>query len=126
MSCGRNPRHIDIRYCFAKDRVDVYCPTEQILADFFTKPLQGYLTRRLKAVLIGHAHISTVLETPSATVQERVESEDFGETIIGHEQTGMGLMRMKLGLMWIKFPRPHKRKMILDRTQPLCVEPRDL
>ncbi len=90
MSCGRNPRHIDIRYCFAKDRVDVYCPTEQILADFFTKPLQGYLTRRLKAVLIGHAHISTVLETPSATVQERVESEDFGETIIGHGQTGNG------------------------------------
>jgi hypothetical protein len=75
---------------------------------------------------MGDAHnISTLLETPSATVQERVESEDFGETIIGHEQTGMGLMRMKLGLMWIKFPRPHKRK-ILDRTQPLCVEPRDL
>jgi hypothetical protein len=61
-------------YFFAKDRVDTEgidienCPTEQVLADFFTNPLQGYLTRRLKAVLIGHAHISTVLETPSATV----------------------------------------------------------
>ena len=46
MSCGRNSRHIDIRYFFANDRrVDtegidiVYCPTDQLLADFFTKPL---------------------------------------------------------------------------------------
>jgi len=89
MSCGRNSRHIDIRYFFAKDRVDtegidiVYCPTEQMLADFFTKPLRGSLFRRLKAVLIGHAHISTLLETSSATVQERVGSEDFGQSIIG-------------------------------------------
>jgi len=51
MSAGRNSRHIDIRYFFAKDRVDtegidiVYCPTEQMLADFFTKPLQGNLFR---------------------------------------------------------------------------------
>ena len=37
----------------------------------------------------------------------------------------MGLMRMKLGLMRMKFLRPHIRQ-ILDRTQPLCVEPKDL
>ena len=89
MSCGRNSRHIDVRYFFAKDRVDtegidiVYCPTEQMLADFFTKPLQGSLFRRFKAVLMANAHISTLLESPSATVQERVGSEDFGQTIIG-------------------------------------------
>ena len=35
------------------------------------------------------------------------------------------VMRMKLGLMRMKFLRPHIRQ-ILDRTQPLCVEPKDL
>ena len=96
MSAGRNSRHIDIRYFFAKDRVDtegidiVYCPTEQMLADFFTKPLQGSLFRRLKAVLMGHAHISTLLNIPSASVQERVGSEDFGESLNGHGETGNG------------------------------------
>jgi hypothetical protein len=46
-SCGPNSRHIDIRYFFIKDRLEIenmtvkHCPTEQMLADFFTKPLQG-------------------------------------------------------------------------------------
>jgi len=42
-------------------------------ADFFTKPLQGSLFRRLKAVLFGHAHISTLKQSPPVTGQERVE-----------------------------------------------------
>ena len=62
----------------------------KMLADFFTKPLQGNLFRRLKAVLMGHAHISKLLDIPSASVQERGGSGDFGETIIGHGQTGNG------------------------------------
>jgi hypothetical protein len=41
-SCGQKSRHIDIRYFFMKDRITtegvdvVYCPTEEMLADFFT------------------------------------------------------------------------------------------
>jgi len=52
-SCTGNLRHVDIRYFFVKDRVDrteieiSYCPTEAILADFFTKLLQGTLFRLL-------------------------------------------------------------------------------
>jgi hypothetical protein len=44
-SCGPNSRHIDIRYFFIKDRLEIkgcnveYGPAEQMLADFFTKPL---------------------------------------------------------------------------------------
>ena len=39
-SCGQQSRHIDIRFFFIKDRIDsgnmniVYCPTEEMLADF--------------------------------------------------------------------------------------------
>jgi hypothetical protein len=49
VSSGKCTRHINIRYFFVKDRVDagevevVYCPTEDMRADFFTKPLQGKL-----------------------------------------------------------------------------------
>jgi hypothetical protein len=50
----------------------VYCPTEQMLADFFTKPLQGNLFRRLKRVVMGHAHIDSLKSIPTATAQERV------------------------------------------------------
>jgi hypothetical protein len=82
-SCGPNSRHIDIRYFFIKDRLEldeftvVYCPTEQMLADFFTKPLQGSLFRRLREVVMGRMHINTLKDFVSAKSQERV-----GETIV--------------------------------------------
>jgi len=31
----------------------IYCPTEEMLADFFTKPLQGALFREFRDVVMG-------------------------------------------------------------------------
>jgi hypothetical protein len=82
-SCGPNSRHIDIRYFFIKDRLEiedfsvVHCPTEQMLADFFTKPLQGSLFKKLKAVIMGHAHIDSLKRDAPVASQERV-----GEDIV--------------------------------------------
>ena len=65
-SCTGNSRHIHIRYFFVKDRVDKkevkveYCPSADMLADFFTKPLQGKLFLKFKAVLMGHMPITTL------------------------------------------------------------------
>jgi hypothetical protein len=45
------PRHINIRYFFMTDRiaskeVDIqWCPTAEMVGDFYTKPLQGALFR---------------------------------------------------------------------------------
>ena len=53
-SSGKRTRHIDIRFYFVADRVasgDLrieHCPTEEMLADYFTKPLQGALFYRLR------------------------------------------------------------------------------
>jgi KUP system potassium uptake protein len=86
-SCGPNSRHIDIRYFFIKDRlgledVDVrYCPTEQMLADFFTKPLQGNLFRKFREVIMGHKHIDTLREIPATPSQERVGKDSLSENI---------------------------------------------
>jgi hypothetical protein len=46
-SSSKRTRHINIRYYFVTDRIAngeisvAYCPTKQMIADFFTKPLQG-------------------------------------------------------------------------------------
>jgi hypothetical protein len=53
-SSGKRTRHIDIRFYFVDDRVasgDLrieHCPTEEMVADYFTKPLQGVLFYRMR------------------------------------------------------------------------------
>jgi hypothetical protein len=52
-------RHVKIRYFFIKERIDEgelkieYLPTEQMVADVLTKPLQGEHFRRLRDRLMG-------------------------------------------------------------------------
>jgi hypothetical protein len=46
-----------------------------MLADFFTKPLQGNLFGRLREVIMGRKHIDTLKEFTSAKSQERVEKD---------------------------------------------------
>jgi hypothetical protein len=82
-SCGQRSRHIDIRYFFITDhskRNDisiVHCPTSQMLADFFTKPLQGSLFRKFRAVLLGLEHISSLhVPHPIDCAKERVGEEN--------------------------------------------------
>jgi hypothetical protein len=90
-SAGPNSRHIDIRYFFIKDRIGLesidvqHCPTEQMLADFFTKPLQGSLFRKFKEVVLGHKHIDTLKQTPPTPSQERVGQYNIGDGVVGRK-----------------------------------------
>ena len=65
-SCTGNSRHIDVRYFFVKDRVDQgeveikHCPTQKMLADFFTKPLQGAWFKYFKRIIMGHVPVEPV------------------------------------------------------------------
>lgn len=80
-SAGQKSRHINIRYFFIKDRVKTeditirHCPTLEMLADFFTKPLQGNLFRKFRDVVLGYVHIDTLTQTPQVSVEERVEDQ---------------------------------------------------
>ena len=53
--------HINIRYFFITDRVNMkeveieWCPTKEMVADFMTKPLQGSHFRRLCGLIMGIA-----------------------------------------------------------------------
>ena len=58
-SAGKRSRHINVRYFFIKDLVEKgmveinYCPTEKMIADYMTKPLQGSLFHRFKCRILG-------------------------------------------------------------------------
>ena len=47
LSSSKRTKHINVRYYFLKDYVNrnkihiVHCPTEDMVGDYFTKPLQG-------------------------------------------------------------------------------------
>jgi len=66
-SCTGNLRHISIRYFFVKDRVEQkefrieYCSTNDMIADYFTKPLQGKQFLRFREVIMGWKHINALL-----------------------------------------------------------------
>ena len=58
-SSGKRTRHIAIRYYFVTERISGgdlrvdYCTTEKMLADFFTKPLQGKLFRMFRSMIMN-------------------------------------------------------------------------
>ena len=58
-SSGKRTKHINIRYFFIKDRIESkelnvkYCPTDEMLADFFTKPLQGSKFEEFRAKVLN-------------------------------------------------------------------------
>jgi hypothetical protein len=58
-SSSRRTRHINIRYYFVTDRVSAkelsieYCPTLEMIGDYFTKPLQGSLFRGFRNAILG-------------------------------------------------------------------------
>jgi hypothetical protein len=98
-SCSQRSRHIDIRYFFITDHVrrdDIlitHCPTADMLADFFTKPLQGALFRKFRSILLGYTHINTLSLSPAdhGLLEERVENESptslsYPENVSSHPE----------------------------------------
>ena len=58
-SSTKRTKHINIRYYFIKQVVDSkqvtieYCPTEDMVSDYFTKPLQGRLFYKLRDIIMN-------------------------------------------------------------------------
>jgi hypothetical protein len=101
-SSGQKSKHIDARYFWIKDRLEKegidmkYCPTEKMIADFFTKPLQGKLFRKIRDIILGYKHISSLDEIDECTSneervgsnkEENVTSPFNGQTSIGDMKT---------------------------------------
>ena len=58
-SCGKRSKHISVRYFFIKDRVDKgelsidWCSASEMVADYFTKPLQGRLFFKFRQLIMN-------------------------------------------------------------------------
>jgi len=56
-SVGKRSRHLNVRYFFVTDMIQKgvikvdYCPTGDMIADFFTKPTQGSLFKKFKRIV---------------------------------------------------------------------------
>jgi hypothetical protein len=80
-SSGKRTRHIEIRYFFAHDRIkngDIvveYCPTGEMLADYFTKPLQGSLFIKFRNRILN-IDPSDVLEDDASEPRSVLKSND--------------------------------------------------
>lgn len=68
-SSGKRTKHINMRYYFAHDRIVnkemrvEHCPTLEMIADFFTKPLQGSLFRKLRDYIMNCVNDSKPVAT---------------------------------------------------------------
>ena len=88
-SSTKRTKHIDIKYYFITDRVkagDVhvaFCPTLEMVADFFTKPLQGRLFHKFRALImnIPWSDPKDNIETePEIPVNDMVKVTGCGDT----------------------------------------------
>lgn len=58
-STTNRTRHINIRYFFVKDRIEskdinvIYTPTDDMVADFFSKPLQGAQFEKFRKIILN-------------------------------------------------------------------------
>jgi hypothetical protein len=104
-SARKNSKHIDVRYFFIKDRLEnggyivEHCRTTKMIADFFTKPLQGSVFRTLRDVIMGQKHISvldsiednSIMKSSSPNeerVEKRISHESFMDNNLIEEAVG--------------------------------------
>ena len=58
-SAGKRSKHINVRHFFIKDRHEKkevsieYCPTDEMIGDYFTKPLQGRKFKKFRKLIMG-------------------------------------------------------------------------
>ena len=100
-SSTKRTKHMDIRYFYVSDHVQnktislQHCPTEEMLADYFTKPLQGALFTRLRNHIMGAEFADGDLQT-----RRSVLDDDDGETQMKaseQNQTASGIATATLG-----------------------------
>ena len=65
-SSSKRTRAVNIRYFFLTNQINKgnlsieYCPTGMMIADFFTKPLQGKLFEEFRDLIMGYKHVSSL------------------------------------------------------------------
>ena len=93
LSSSKRTKHINVRYFFVKDQIEKkllrteFCPTDEMLADFFTKPLQGTLFYKLRDAVMNirsdspfHSSQRSVLGPVDEQTNSEAKDEDEDES----------------------------------------------
>jgi hypothetical protein len=79
-SSGKRAHHISIRYFFVADRIASsevsvqFCPTGEMNADFFTKPLHGILFRKFRDFIMNIAPTTNSLSDQRSVLRNETNS----------------------------------------------------
>ena len=93
-SSSKRTRHINIRYFFVTDRVATnevsiqYCPTGDMVADFFTKPLQGSIFKKFRDQIMNIAPTADSPQDHRSVLENSegdVHTTDDGWTLVVHK-----------------------------------------
>lgn len=97
-SSSKRTRHMNIRYFFITDRVKSgemsikYCPAPSMIADHFTKPLQGHLFRKFRSIVMNMSE-----EVPDADLAwERDLPIPNPQECVGNQVTLIGVVRLRV------------------------------
>jgi hypothetical protein len=99
-SSSKRTRHINIRYFFVADQIAAdevkvaYCPTGDMLADFFTKPLQGSIFQKFR---------NQILNIQGDPVSK---SQDHRSVLRDHTNRSISTTEKKLSTSLRNGPRP--------------------
>jgi hypothetical protein len=113
-SSGRRTRHINIRYFFVKDRVASgevkieYCPTESMMADFFTKPLQGALFKKMRDQIMNSNPMIDYGSEDCRSVLNLISGDTV--TAYGTVGTDINTMSQSTDDVWITVESKRERK----------------
>ena len=89
LSSGKRARHINIPYFFITDRIArnevtiQYCPTKKMVADYFTRPLQGALFYKFRDQIMGVVEMETILGVYPINHRSVLESYQSDTTNVG-------------------------------------------
>ena len=91
-SSGKQTRHIDIRYFWISDRLKSgaikvkYCPTECMLADFFTKPLGGSLFATMRDICQDNLEIEELSIRHNTKIKKEIEENSKQQSSGVHKE----------------------------------------
>ena len=101
-SSTQRTRHLNIKFFYVTDQVKKgwlkiqHCPTKEMVADIFTKPLSGQLFRELRARVMN----CPVDLDPSSPTLLRTESTEGPQECVGSSEDGKRTNKTKKGITW--------------------------
>ena len=116
-SSSKRTRHINIRYYFVTDRANCgeiklkYCPTTEMLREYFTKPLQGGLFNKFRDRILN-------IQTDPSIVPPEDHRSVLGQDHSHATGQSQGQSQATIQYDRTKCPRSVGKTMVRSETQP--------